>query len=586
MTRRLEELYGAPLRALWAGTFHHVANLALRRYGKEGGLSSDFAILDREDARDLLAAAQSKLGQPGSPKRLPRPAMFQQIISMAANHQCSILEAIGRYAPRFLDRSEQIGSIARQYSEMKLKLNLVDYDDLLIRFRDLLDSAGSLPQQIAERFQHILVDEYQDTNALQGTLVDRCASIHRNLMVVGDDAQSIYSFRGADFRNIIEFPERYTDARVYKLETNYRSTPEILALANSVIALNKRQFAKVLRPTRSPGQRPALLPLIDVYQQASFVAQRILELHQDQQTSLGEMAVLYRAHAHSLELQVELTRRDIPYSVRSGLRFFEQAHIKDALAYLRVMSNSKDRLAWQRLLKLWPGVGQRTVTRVCEGLGDGEGCSAAGVVAPFVEGRLPDVTKRSLNDLAKLLHQLESIPSLKDAFLHLIDHHYRDYAEEAFPNASVRIEDLLQLADYTGTYDSRDTFLADVALVAGFAGASPTPGEVPDERITLSTVHQAKGLEWRVVFLLSLTEGQFPQPMALQDDADLEEERRLFYVACTRAKDHLYLCQPRFHDSGKGPRRVLRRSRFLSEIGTKGAAYEEWEITEAEPVLA
>ena len=580
MIKRVEGLLDVDLKRLWAGTFHHVANLALRRYAEDVGLQPNYAILDSEDSRDLMATCLAEEGASLRRKRFPGAPLLLHILSRSVDSQIPLDRAVQLHAVRFLDLTEEIERVIERYVQHKLKLGLVDYDDLLLFFKILLTEHPTQAAELTARFEHVLVDEYQDTSFLQGEVIDACASQHGNLTVVGDDAQSIYSFRGADFRNIIDFPKRYPDARVFKLETNYRSSPEILTLANASIHKNTRQYPKVLRPVCPSGMEPAHIPLRDVYQQASFVAQRVLELNQEEDIPLDQMAVLYRAHSHSLELQVELTRRGIPYSVRSGLRFFEQRHIKDVTAYLRLSHNIGDALAWQRVLRMWRGVGARTIEHVLTAVQRSEGQTAPGILS---SGELKKVVHNKAGpQLARLGHVLkkiveaETVPQMIEA---VMEGHYRSYAQAAFPNAETRLEDLQQLADYTSQYASLERFLSELALVAGIAAEGIAPGEIPEEKMTLSTVHQAKGLEWRVVFVLWLSEGRFPHAIAIRTRDEEEEERRLFHVTVTRAREQLYLCSPRFDEHGGGPRKLLRLSRFLGEVAS-GEPYETWDIEE------
>jgi DNA helicase II / ATP-dependent DNA helicase PcrA len=585
MVRRVEGLLGVDLRAVWAGTFHHVANLALRRYGERVGLRANYSILDREDARDLLGSCISEEGKALAARRFPKPAVLQQLLSLSVDSQLSLYDALRTTAPRFLELEPSLARVAARYAARKLALGLVDYDDLLLFFKVLLTEHPEPAAELSDRFLHVLVDEYQDTSLIQGQIIDLCAARHGSLTVVGDDAQSIYSFRGADFRNIIDFPKRYPAAQIFKLEVNYRSTPEILTLANHSIEQNVRQFPKVLRAMRPVGMQPALLPLRDVYQQADFVAQRVLELSQEEAIPLDQIAVLYRAHSHSLELQVELSRRGVPYTVRSGLRFFEQAHIKDVTAYLRVAHNSLDPLAWQRILRLWPGVGARSTEQILvEVQSRGPDALASSVLtSPTLRERLPRPARPSVERLSQLLDALAGSHDVDEMIERVVRGHYQEYAQSAFANSETRLDDLRQLADYAARFESLEHFLSELALVAGVAAEAVGPGELPDEKLTLSTVHQAKGLEWRAVFILWLSDGRFPQAMAVRAPAEEEEERRLFHVAVTRAMDHLYLCQVQFEEGGEGPRHLLRLSRFLSELAGHTTPYERWEIEEAPP---
>ncbi len=585
MIKRVEGLLDAELKPMWAGTFHHVANIALRRHAEQVGLPPNYAILDSEDSQDLMASCLAEEGKALRSVRFPRPRLLQHMLSRAVDSQIPIDEAIKQHAFRFRHLTEEIQRVVERFVARKLQLGLVDYDDLLLFFKILLTEHKAVAAELTARFEQVLVDEYQDTSLLQGELMDLCAAHHGNLCVVGDDAQSIYSFRGAHFQNIIDFPKRYPSARVFKLETNYRSTPEILQLANAAIALNKRQYPKVLRPVKEPGVMPALIPLRDAEQQAAFVAQRVLQLHQEEGLGLKDIAVLYRAHSHSLELQVELHRRQIPFTVRSGMRFFEQAHIKDVTAYLRLAHNPGDALAWQRVLGLWSGVGRASVDHVLRVVeGEDTTRDAAELLADEqLRARLPGRARPAVKRLARLMARLaearqQGIPEMIDAVLAA---HYKEYATARFPNADTRIEDLEQLAAYTSTYEADlERFLSELALVAGIAAEGVAPGEPPEEKMVLSTVHQAKGLEWRAVFVIALSEGCFPGGMSVRTEEDVEEERRLFHVAVTRAEEQLYMCHPQFQEQRDGMRHLLRLSRFVAELPEAAPTYERWEIEE------
>jgi hypothetical protein len=367
MLRRVENLTGSQnVHRVWGGTFHRIANLILRRHGVSLGYDSNYSILDSEDARGLINICVDDAAIDTKAKRFPKAEVMQDIISFANNTDLPIENVIaGRY-PYFEMLTAQIKRVDSIYQSRKHERNVMDYDDLLLNVKKLLVEKPEIADIYAEQFQHILVDEYQDTNKLQAEIIDLLAVKHRNVMVVGDDAQSIFAWRGAEFTNIYEFPKRYPETQVFKLETNYRSTPEILGLANVSIAHNRKQFPKMLTAVkRSRDSKPALVPCSDVEQQSAFVASRILELR-DEGTSLEDIAVMYRSHYHSIELQLELSRRNIPYRVQSGVRFFEQAHIKDVIAYLRIVVNPRDELAWKRVLKMIPGVGNATANRVYE----------------------------------------------------------------------------------------------------------------------------------------------------------------------------------------------------------------------------
>src|SRR5688572_4518971 len=387
MLRRVENLTGSQnVHRVWGGTFHRIANLILRRHAVSLGYDSNYSILDSEDARGLINICIDDAAIDTKAKRFPKAEVVQDMISFANNTDLPLENVIAGKYPYFELLTAQIKRVDSIYQTRKLERNVMDYDDLLLNVKNLLVEKPDIAEIYAGQFQHILVDEYQDTNRLQAEMIDLLAVKHRNVMVVGDDAQSIFAWRGAQFANIYEFPKRYPDAHVFKLEMNYRSTPEILGLANVSIANNKKQFPKMLTAVkRSRDMKPALVPCADVEQQSAFIASRILELR-DEGTSLEDIAVIYRSHYHSVELQLELSRRNIPYRVQSGVRFFEQAHIKDVVSYLRVIVNPRDELAWKRILKMIPGIGNATANRIFEQIAIGSPPSKGGVDAASADG--------------------------------------------------------------------------------------------------------------------------------------------------------------------------------------------------------
>lgn len=587
MVARVEGLLGVDMRRCSAGTFHHIGNRILRRFGPAIGLSPDFGILDPEDSRTLLSSVVAELGlETLTARRFPQPKVLASLISFAANTRRPLDKVVEENNLRLLDQAILIEEVARRFAERKRQMNVCDFDDLLVYWLALLEDPRH--QEVADvlraSYDHVLVDEYQDVSAIQGALCDEMARHHRSLLCVGDDAQSIYSFRGADFGQISEFRARHPDARLYPLTINYRSTPQILALANRSIAYNVKQYPKELVAVKQDGPRPAVIPLRDVFQQAEFVAQRVLELHHEYDLPLSRMAVLYRNHSHSLELQVELTRRQIPFTVRSGLRFFEQAHIKDVVSYLRARQNPQDGLAWVRLLRLWPGVGAQTAEQLALALAreTAEGTSAAQVLAREASsgrGR----ARTALARLAELWSVLEdpAIRSPGAMIREVVARHYAEYADRNFPNAAARKDDLEHLAGYAERYGDANEFLSELALVQGLGAENVLGAEQPDDMLVLSTIHQAKGLEWPICFVLWLAEGRFPMATSMRQPEDLEEERRLFYVAATRAGDELYMCHPVIEETRDGPSHMLRPSRFLLEVDRAPAVFERWQIEEA-----
>ncbi len=573
MLHRVECLLGVSMERLWGGTFHHIGNLILRHEAKKIGYESNYTILDREDQKDLLSVCVEELGIDPKRRRFPQPEVLLNIVTLSRNTLKSLDDVLDKYYPQFLEWSSHIAHLFALYQDRKRRLNVMDYDDLLVYVWNLFREEERTKRKYGELFRYILVDEYQDTNLLQAEIVDLLAEVHRNLLVVGDDAQSIYAFRGAHFANILDFPKRYPDCKIYKLETNYRSTPEILRLANESIAFNIRQFHKVLRPVRTQGEKPFVVSLRDTLEQADFVATKILELR-GHGYSLNDMAVLYRAHYQSMEIQMELTRRGIPFEIRSGLRFFERAHIKDVIAHLRLIVNPYDEISWKRVLKLYPGIGAQSAERVWHFVQESQDPLFA-LEQEEVLLALPSGARESLEDVRRLLFRLEELeaqPAL--AIQAVLEGGYRDYLVSRYPDARERLEDLEELASFSSRYESLEKFLSELALLGGIEAETVVAGALPDERVVLSTVHQAKGLEWRCVFLVWLCEGAFPSSQCLMREEDLEEERRLFYVACTRAKDYLFLCYPVMAERTRG-RSVLRKpSRFLQEISS--ASYKRY----------
>jgi DNA helicase-2/ATP-dependent DNA helicase PcrA len=587
MLRRVELLTsGGDVRRVWGGTFHRIANLILRRHAAALGYESNYTILDSEDARDFLNVCVDEAGIDTKARRFPKAEVIQDIISYANNTDHPIEDVVARRYPHFEPLTQQLKRVDIIYMERKRERNVMDYDDLLLNWKRLLMEKPEIANLYADQFQHILVDEYQDTNKLQAEIIDLLAVKHRNVMVVGDDAQSIFAWRGAEFTNIYEFPQRYPEAQVYRLETNYRSTPEILALANRSIAANRKQFPKTLRAHKtSKGLAPALVPCRDADQQAAFIAARILELR-DEGIPLEETAVLYRSHYHSLELQLELTRRGIPYRIRSGVRFFEQAHIKDVISYLRVITNPRDELAWKRILRLVPNIGPATANRIWEQL--------AFAPDPLALIRREDfnAAPRRGSGWANFLSIIESLVQdetranpAKQIEL-ILARGYAAHLDENYENAEARLEDLQQLARYSARYNSTEDFLSELALLSterygspqALTGEDVVMGGEEDELLTLTSVHQAKGLEWRAVFIIWAADGKFPSPRSLRDAEGEEEERRLWYVALTRAGDQLYITYPLMITDYNRQTVVQKPSRFVTEVPPE--LYDIWSLEE------
>ena len=604
MMRRVTDLLGHEPTSLWGGTFHSIGNRILRQHARLLGFERDFTIMDREDAKHLISTCVAESEIDVKATRFPKAEVLGDIFSLAVNKQMPVAEILGTEYGYFDTLAPQIEDVWKRYVARKRATNAMDFDDLLVLWLRLLNDHAEVREHYQRRFQFILVDEYQDTNKLQSDLIDLLGARHKNVMVVGDDAQSIYAWRGANFQNILKFPDRYPGAKIYKIETNYRSTPEILTVANAAIAANVQQFAKELAPARKSGAKPAQVVCGDAAQQAAFVAQRVLELREEG-ADMTRMAVLYRSHFHALELQLELTRRNIPFSITSGIRFFEQAHIKDVTSYLKLVTNPRDELAFKRLVQLLPGVGgkgadklwrgfaeelaNKTLTRPLATLSPSDGerdgvRGARATLATSLQSCAKNVPKKATlawAQFATTISQLEAPEVRKSAARMIplvIEAGYDDYLKENFANYHSRLDDLKQLAIFAQQFATVEEFLTQMALLTNVeAEAEQQPANRDDEKIRLSTIHQAKGLEFDIVFIIMLCDGLFPSARSMESTEGEEEERRLFYVAVTRARNELYLSYPLIRAGyGNSGATMQQPSRFLAEI--PGDLVEEWNL--------
>jgi DNA helicase II / ATP-dependent DNA helicase PcrA len=572
MLQRAGLLIGARSERVAGGTFHSVANMLLRRYGRPIGLEPGFTILDRGDAEDLIALIRNQLGFNEKDKRFPRKGTIAEIFSKCENTLASLEDVLlGEFA-HFAEHLSDLDKLRSAYAAAKRQKQLLDYDDLLAKLRELVGTHEPTRQAISQNFRYILVDEYQDTNRLQADLVRKLAATHENVMAVGDDAQSIYAFRGATFRNIMDFPALFPGTKVYKLEENYRSTQPILNLANEIIQGATEKYAKHLFTRKLDGPLPALVQAGGENAQSRFIAQRILELR-EAGVPLDEVAVLFRSSFHSFDLEIELSRRNLPFVKRGGFKFIETSHVKDLLAHLRVIENPLDAVSWNRLLMLVEGVGPK---------------KAQDLIASFVRSEQPlaalrEVSGRSsrpLKDLAIMLEEAGRSASLTPAeqvnevyryYLPILKEHYDDYPK--------RMRDLEHLYTIAERYAGLNDFLADLALEPPDASvADVEAGDRDDERLVLSTIHSAKGLEWQCVFVIWVVDGRFPSAYSFISEEELEEERRLFYVAVTRAKKHLHLTYPvNIYDKATGA--ILSKpSRFLDAVPS--SMLDTWALIE------
>jgi ATP-dependent DNA helicase UvrD/PcrA len=547
MLSRAERLVGSASSRVQGGTFHATGHRLLRQFGPEAGLPRDFSIMDQGDAEDLMQLARANLGYGKQEKRFPKKETLHYIYSRHLNAEFPVEEIVEREYPQFVEFTRDVVRIFAEYTSRKQERNLVDYDDLLLFWALMLEQSPTLADRIAGLYDHVLVDEYQDTNLLQARILRGMARGHRNITVVGDDAQSIYSFRGASFRNILDFPKQFAGAeqvQVVALEQNYRSTQPILDVTNTLISRALERFTKQLWTVRTGGDAPWLVTARDEQAQTRFVVDRILELH-EQGTPLHEMAVLVRAGYMSADLEIELANRKIPFEKWGGLKFLEAAHVKDVLAFLRVLENPRDEVSWYRILMLMPGIGDITARALMDSMAE-----RAWDPDAFTHFVPPPRARDAHKELGALLRRLRSAGDRHaDASvgedIDEIRVLYDKILAERYDRSEPRLADLDQLRVIAAGYPGRAAFLAAIALeppqnTQDLAGG----GEAEDDALVISTVHSAKGKEWDAVFVIWAVDGWFPSSRSIDDENQLEEERRLMYVAMTRARNHLAVTYP------------------------------------------
>lgn len=530
MIKRIEQIMGHYPAGLYAGTFHHIGNRLLRVHGDDLNIKPNYTILDEEDSISLIKDTLENFS--GGREDFPEASRIKNILSLSANTAEGIKDIISARMPKFSSFIPQIEAIAKEYQKRKSKTGLLDFDDILLFWYRLMknNNAGA---KIAEKFRYIFVDEYHDTNKLQSLILYQMARTHKNITVVGDDAQSIYSFRGATINNILEFPRIYPETETFYLNTNYRSTPQILDLANNIIRHNKMQFPKNLKSVRENGIKPVIVRCYFPKDEAAFVAQRVLQLI-DSGVAAFDIGVLFRSRYQSAHLEIELNKFQIPYIMRGGLRFFEQAHIKDTLAYFRIIENFNDLLAWKRIFALTRGIGQKTVEKLAGLLSESAGLKEFS--EKLEKERQTAAVGNNLKAILRLLDKIavKDIPSgidciMEAGYLEHIERRYKDFEE--------RKEDIDMLKALSASYSSLSDFLSEASLQE-YSKGEQTFVKSP---LILSTIHQAKGLEWKIVFIIGVSGNHFPHPYSKSDINALEEERRIFYVAVTRAKEDIYI---------------------------------------------
>jgi DNA helicase II / ATP-dependent DNA helicase PcrA len=598
MVERVMDLTASGYPPAWGGTFHSIGGRILRRHGELIGLSPNYTILDEGDSVSLLTQVVKDLDRDFTKhKENPKPKVIAGLISYARNTRQALDEVVTDRFPWSKDLADAVLKFAATYEARKRAMQVTDYDDLLVLWLRLLREHAEVRDFYAHKFRHVLVDEYQDTNSLQSEIIDLIAP-HHNIMAVGDDAQCIYTWRGADFANIRSFPERHPGTRLYKIVRNYRSTPEILALANSVLAAQPpgAGYEKELVPDRESSVLPYVVPVMDARQQAQFLISRI-ELLYEQGVALKDIAILYRAHYQALDAQLEFTRQSIPFVITSGVKFFEQAHIRDYVAQLRFVCNPEDEPALERVLCLLPKVGPATVAKIlkaarkhseaarakartegAELFAGGGAHDRAKLVHALghadVVAKLPADAREDYASLVATLQEMDALIA-RDAAAddqsrvspagiveRGIEGWYGDFLQTAYPDAERRREDLDGLVAFAQRFGTMAELLAQLILMN--SETTERGIELDDDAVRMTTIHQAKGLEYNVVFVIGCADELFPLRRAIEE-GDLEEERRLFYVAVTRAKDELYLTIP-ILNSGRGGALRLDPSRFIQEL--------------------
>ena len=574
------------------GTFHSFAYKQLKRYAKSMGLSESFSLLDEGDAAEAVYRCSVRLGFYEKEKRFPKKDTLRALISASINKNISVGEVLKKEFPHFLEYSSDIENLRREYTSYKISKNYLDYDDLLVYLRLLLENR-EIRDRLSRKYRYIMVDEYQDTNTLQGDITYFLAENHRNIMIVGDDAQSIYGFRGASHENIMEFPKKFPECTIIKLEENYRSTQSILDVANAVLENMKEKYSKCLVSAKKQmGEKPHLLFFKDAHEESEWTAEKI-KLFRDEGIPLGHQSVLFRSQYLSIPLQAELSRRNIPFEVFGGLKFYETAHVKDIMSHIKILANPKDELAWNRVLMLLDGIGPRTSEQISEEI---LGCASFDGIIQEVLQKYSRGHKYS-EGLARLSFLLKDVHSERmnvgEKFSIVLEY-YVPFLKERFDDWHLRLNDLETLRQVSMRYDSLEDLLEDFSVEPPERGVWRVQPSTPDEEkpLTLSTIHSAKGLEWECVFLIGLMDGVLPVAFSLDHEDEIEEEQRLFYVGITRAKNHLFLS---LHHEGYrgGITQFNKISRFvdvpnvLSKLSLEGVKKEKREAhSEIEEVLS
>jgi DNA helicase-2/ATP-dependent DNA helicase PcrA len=575
MLRRASVLLDHRCERIAGGTFHSFANLTLRRYAEKLGFQSGFSILDRADGQDVINLLRTRMGLNLKERRFPRKTTIATIYSKAVNKGAPIEDVILEDYPHFLKETMELLRLYETYQAHKRENLLMDYDDLLIYLRALLEKNPDVQERLSQTYRYIMVDEYQDTNKIQADIIMLLTATHNNVMVVGDDSQSIYAFRGANFRNIMDFPAMFPGTKIIKLEENYRSNQSILNVANVVIGRAREKYTKVLFTQKKGSTLPALVAAEDERMQSQFVSQRILELREEG-VPLNEIAVLFRSSYHSFDLEIDLNQRNIPFVKVGGFKFMETAHIKDLLAHLKILANPVDTVSWHRVLLMVESIGPKTAEEIFQTVArSGIGVKGLATVRP---------KPRYARAFERLRKELESLDGNHLSLVEIgakLMRYYEPILEKKYDDYPKRAKDLEHLLTIMERYRHLENFLSDMALEPPNASVDDILAtDYEDEQLVLSTIHSAKGLEWHTVFIIWVLEGRFPATYAARSDEEMEEELRLMYVASTRAKENLYFTYPiNIFDRGMGMV-FSRPSRFIEGISEE--TLEHWSLVNEE----